>query len=184
MGVYQMNLLKYYPEISESYPEHITQKQMYEICGVSKSTIYKAERCGLLPFENEVNRLLHTHRIKLLDALAYKYNREHGYRHDDEYISYLRRFYVKRQKRFPDVLTVTDISEITGFAKQSVQRWIGRKYITAFVRQRSFHIPKESLLGFLVCPAYNGIQDKSEKQVAALCDFNTWYSARIGGVRL
>jgi len=179
-----MTLLEYYPEISNYYPEFVTQKQLYEICGVCKSTVYVAEQGGDVPYEKEVNRLIHTHKIKLLDALAFKYRREHGYRQDDEYISYLRRFYNKRLKGFPDVLTVSDISEITGFAKQSVQRWIGREYIKAFTKNRGFRIPKECLLEFLVSPVYNAIQDKSEKQIATLRDFNAWYSARIGGVKI
>ena len=179
-----MTLLEYYPEISACYPEVITQKQMYEICGVCKSTAYMAEQRGDVPYEKEVNRLIHTHRIKLLDALAYKYKREHGYRQDDEYISYLRRFYIRQLKGFPNVLLVADVSEITGFIKQSVQRWIGRGHIKAFTKRRGFHIPKESLIDFLVSPIYNGIQDKSEKQIAALQEFGIWYSARIGGVAL
>jgi hypothetical protein len=181
-----MTLLEYYPEISDCYPEFITQKQMYEICGVCKSTVYVAERCGAVPYEKEVNHLVHTHKIKLLDALAFKYRREHGYRQDDEYISYLRRFYGKRLKDFPDVLTVSDISEITGFVAQSVQRWVGKGYLRAFVKGRGqgFRFPKETLISFLVSPAYNTIQDKSAKQTATLQEFNAWYTARIGGVKI
>jgi hypothetical protein len=81
-----MNLLEYYPEISDCYPKHFTQQQMYKICGICKSTAYVAERYGDVPFEKEVNRLLHTHKIRLVDALAFKYRREYGYRQDDEYI--------------------------------------------------------------------------------------------------
>ena len=179
-----MTILDYYPEISSCYPEFITQKQMYEICGVCKSTAYIAEQHGTIPYEKEANRLIHTHKIKLLDALVFKYRREHGYRHDDEYISYLRRFYNKRLKGFSDVLMVADISEITGFTKQSVQRWIRREYMKAFTKNRGFHIPKECLIDFLVSPAYNAIQDKSDKQIATLQDFNAWYAARIGGVNI
>jgi hypothetical protein len=177
-------LLEYYPEISGSYPEQITQKQLYEICGVCKSTAYKAEQSGLVSYEKEVNLLLHTHKIKLLDALAYKYRCEYGYRQDDEYRSYMRRFYEKRLKSFADLLTVADVAEITGFVKQSVQRWIGREYIKAFTKRRGFYIPKESLIDFLVSPVYNAIQKKSEKQIETLREFNAWYSARIGGVKI
>jgi len=179
-----MTLLDYYPEISSCYPEFITQKQMYEICGICKSTAYIAEQRGAVPYEKEVNHLIHTHKIKLLDALAFKYEREHGYRHDDEYLSYLRRFYDRKLKGFSDVLTVADISEITGFIKQSVQRWIGKGYLKAFIKGRGFRIPKETLTDFLVSPVYNAIQDKSDKQIATLQEFNTWYSARIGGVKI
>jgi len=179
-----MTLLEYYPEISGRYGEYVTQKQMYEICNVCKATIYLAEQRGAVPYEKEVNRLVHTHKIRLLDALAFKYRREHGYRQDDDYISYLRRFYSKRLKGFPDVLTVLDVTEITGFVAQSVQRWIGREYMKAFTKQRGFHIPKESLIDFLVSPVYNSIQDKSEKQVTTLREFSAWFAARIGGVAI
>lgn len=178
-----MTLLEYYSEISGCYPEYITQKQMYEICGVCKSTAYIAERSGAIPYIKEVNHLVHTHKIKLLDALAFKYRREYGYRQDDDYISYLRRFYDKRLKGHPGIVTVSDISEITGFAKQSVQRWVRREYIKAFTKRRGFVVPKESFIDFLVSPIYNAIQDKSEKQIASLREFTSWYSARIGGVK-
>lgn len=179
-----MTLLEYYPEISSNYPEYVTQKQMYEICGVCKSTAYKAERSGAIPYEKTVNRLLHTHKISLLDALAFKYGREYGYRQADEYISCLRRFYNKRLKGYPDVLYVTDVAEITGFVENSVQRWIGRTYLQAFIKRRRFHIPKIFLIDFLVSPMYNAIQDKSETQTAMLREFSAWHSARIGGVNI
>lgn len=180
-----LNLFEYYPEISSSYPEYVTQKQMYEICGVCKSTIYKAEQSGSIPYEKTVNRLLHTHKIRLTDALAFKYRREYGYRNDDDYIAYLRRFYKRQLKDYLDVLSTSDVSEFTGFDTNSVQRWIGKGFLRAFIkgRGRGFRIPKEILVGFLISPTYNAIQDKSQKQIATLNDFTAWYSARIGGIK-
>ena len=183
MGVLNMNLLEYYPEISSRYPAHITQKQMVDICGVCKSTAYKAERSGVVPYEKTVNHLLHTHKIRLIDALAFKYRREYGYRQDEGYITHLRRFYDERLKQYPDVLFVSDVVEITGFVNNSVQRWIGRKHLVAFTKNRRFRIPKESLLDFLVSPRYNAIQDKSETQIAALREFSAYW-VRVGGVEI
>ena len=183
-GVSKMTILEYYPEISDRYPEYITQKQMYEICGVCQSTVYKAEQSGIVPYEKAVNHLLHTHKISLTDALTFKYRREYGYRQDEEYLSYLRRFYNKQLKSYPDVLYVMDIVEITGFVKNSVQRWIARSYIKAFIKCRRSHIPKQSLIDFLISPVYNAIQDKSETQMTTLREFGKWYSARMGGVKI
>lgn len=181
-----MTLLEYYPELSESYPEYVTQKQMVEICGICKSTAYMAEQSGAVPYEKVVDHLLHTHRIKLTDALAFKYRREYGYRHYEDYIEYLRRFYERRLKKFPDVLSTADVADICGFDPNSVQRWIGKGYLIAFSKGRGqgFRIPKDSLIGFLISPKYNAIQDKSEKQIATLNEFMAWYAKRIGGVRL
>jgi hypothetical protein len=181
-----MNLLEYYPEISGRYPEYITQRQMCEICGVCKSTVYKAERHGTVPYEKVVTRLVHTHKIKLMDALAFKYRREYGYRQDEDYLAYQRQFYKRQLRDYPDVLLTSDVSEITGFDSNSVQRWIGKGYLRAFIkgRGRGFRIPKETLADFLVSPVYNAIQDKSEKQIATLQEFIAWYAARIGGVKI
>ena len=179
-----MTLLDYYPEISAHYPEYVTQKQVREICGISKATAHAAERRGDVPYEEATDRLLHTHKIKLLDALAFKYRREHGYRHDDEYISLLRQFYAKRLRKLPDVLTVADVAEATGYVTQSVHRWVGKGYVRTFAKGKGqgFRVPKESLLDFLASPVYNAIQSKSEKQMSALQELNAWYTARIGGV--
>jgi hypothetical protein len=181
-----MTLLEYYPEISGFYPEYVTQQQMCEICAVCKSTVYQAEKRGEVPYEKMVIGHVHMHKIRLADVLAFKYKRECGYRQSDEYIAYLRRFYERQLKRFPDVLSASDASEITGFDPNSVQRWIGKGYLKAFVkgRGRGFRIPKENLIGFLVSPVYNAIQEKSKKQTAMLKEFAAWYSARIGGVNI
>jgi hypothetical protein len=183
MGVMKLTLLEYYPDISASYPEYVTQRQMCEICGISKSTAYKAERRGDIPYEKETNRLVHTHKIKLSDVLSFKYRREYGYRRDDAHISLLRRFYVGKLKWSPDLLAVSDIAEITGFDSNSIQRWIGRGYLKAFVKMRRFRTPKVYLIDFLVGPMYNAIQDKSKKQTIALKEFLVWRSALIGGVK-
>ena len=99
-------------------------------------------------------------------------------------MSYLRRFYDKRLKKSPDILTVEDISGITGFVTQSVQRWIGKQHLKSFTKGRGFRVPKESLIDFLVSPVYNAIQEKSEAQKSAMLEFNKWYAARIGGVKI
>jgi hypothetical protein len=181
-----MTLLEYYPEISTSYPEYVTQQQMSEICGVCKSTVYQAEKRGKIPYEKLITGRVHTHKIWLMDVLAFKYKREYGYRQSNDYIAYLRRFYERLLKDFPDVLSALAVSEITGFETDSVQRWISKGNLKAFIkgRGRGFRIPKESLMEFLVSPAYNAIQDKSERQTATLKDFAAWYAARVGGVKL
>jgi len=181
-----MTLSEYYPEIRNSYPDYITQQQMCEICGVCKSTASCAEKRGEVPYEKIVTGLVHSHRIKLEDALAFKYKREYGYRSDEEYIAYLRKFYERRLKNFSDVLSISEVSIITGFDANSVQRWVGKGYLKIFVkgRGRGFRIPKKTLIEFLVSPVYNAIQDKSERQITALNEFAIWYAARVGSVKL
>ena len=154
-----MTLSEYYPEISSFYPEHVTQQQMCAICGVCKSTVSRAEKRGEIPFEKIITGQAHTHRIKLEDALAFKYKREYGYRSDEEYIAYLRKFYERRLKNYSDVLSISDVSKVTGFGENSIQRWVGKGYLKIFIKGRGggFRIPKKALIEFLVSPVYNVI---------------------------
>lgn len=176
-----MNLLQHYSHIADRYPAYVTQQQMCEICGISKSTAYKLERQGTIPHTKEVNRLLHTHKISLLDILAFKYEQENGYKHDDaEYIAHLRQFYENMLRLYPDVLLVKDVSSITGFVKQSIERWIYRDLIRAFTIKLPFRIPKVALIDFLVSPYYNGIRVKSKEQREHMNLFSAWYSGQTG----
>jgi hypothetical protein len=176
-----LNLLNYYPELSEKYPKYVTQQQLCAICGISKTTAYLLEQDGAIPYSKCVDRLLHTHSIKLEDALALKYTREHGYRKDPAYAIAMTTYYEKQLAKYPDTLSVIDIVNITGYTKQSVQRWIQRKYIRySFLKGRRYYIPKKTLIEFLVGPVYNGIQDKSETQIQQLRAFSEKYIAERG----
>jgi len=176
-----LNLLNYYPELSEKYPKYVTQQQLCAICEISATTAHLLERARAIPYTKCVDGRLHTHSIKLEDALALKYKREYGYRADFTYIIAMTKFYEKQLVKEPDILSVRDVAKITGFLKQSVQRWLLRGYIRgSFKRGRRYCIPKAALIEFLVSPVYNGIQDKSETQIQQLRAFSEKYIAERG----
>ena len=62
----------------------------------------------------------------------------------------MRQYYEKILKRQPDVMTVEQVANFTGYSKNSVGWWCNKQKLKSlFVRQR-YHIPKEYLLDFLV----------------------------------
>jgi hypothetical protein len=71
-----MKLEQYYGEHIANYPEYLTQLQVCEMCKLSKKTVYKLERSGKLPYTVEVNHLIHTHKIWIMDVLKYLYEKE------------------------------------------------------------------------------------------------------------
>ena len=63
---------------------------------------------------------------------------------------------------YPDILTVLEVKAITGYCKTSVQGWIDRGLIEAFLTRRSNKIPKESLLRFMSSSKFRNMHVKSK----------------------
>ena len=71
----------------------------------------------------------------------------------------------------PDILTVLETKAITGYCKTSVQGWIDRDLIKAFLTGRSNKIPKLSLLEFMSNSKFYNMHVKSKKLKAKLQEF-------------
>jgi len=168
----------------EQYPEYVTQEQMCAICGISKKTAYKLERCGKIPYTVEVNYLIHTHRIRLTNILAYLYEKECRQESNSTYILCMRGFYEKQFSDYPDVVTVQDVEKMTGFSSSGILKWVEKKHLRVLIIKRRFAVPKVCLIDFLVSPYYRKIKNKSEKQKKDFKQFELWYedNTKKGGV--
>ena len=82
-----------------------------------------------------------------------------------------RKFCEQWLEDFPDILTVLEIKAITGYCKTSVQGWIDRGLIKAFLTGRSNKIPKSSLLEFMSSNKFYNMHVKSKKLKAKLKEF-------------
>ena len=72
---------------------------------------------------------------------------------------------------YPDILTMLEIKAITGYCKTSVQGWIDRGLIEAFLTRRSNKIPKESLLRFMSSNKFRNMHVKSKILKLKLSEF-------------
>lgn len=70
-----------------------------------------------------------------------------------------------------DILTVLEIKAITGYCKTSVQGWIDRGLIKAFLTGRSNKIPKSSLLELMSSGKFYNMHVKSKKLKMKLQEF-------------
>ena len=71
-------------------------------------------------------------------------------------------FCVEWIKDSPDILTVLEVKAITGYCKTSVQGWIDRGLIKAYLTGRSNKIPKVSLLEFMSSSKFYNMHVKSK----------------------
>ena len=70
-------------------------------------------------------------------------------------------------KNIPNVLTVNRTATLTGYHKNTIQKWIYHKKLKALNTQNLLIIPKEWLIDYYCCVAY-AIQRKSQKHLDLL----------------
>ena len=81
----------------------------------------------------------------------------------------LRAYYKTLFEEYEDeVLTVAQVSEITGYRNTSITSWIRDEKLEAFDMPTMYMIPKVFLLKWLLSDQYNSIERKSKKHVKAL----------------
>lgn len=169
-----MDLLEHYSDIVKTYPEYVTQQQMSQICGVCISTARKLEKDGVVSYTKASDGLLHTHRIPLIEVLACKYKLDNGYKYEKGYLDKQKKFWKNNLKQYPDLLLVSDVSEFTGYVKTSVQRWIDKRYLMAFLSMERYRIPKTEFITFLTSTYFNTIRVKSAKHKVDIEQFRSW----------
>ena len=164
---------KYCNEILQQYPEYITKDQMYRICHISKKTCLFLLESGLVP-NIDSGKKTRRFKIKTVDVIQYLKDRDDypelfkapdgfykGKGGDKKAPSFdevftqedlirMRQYYERLLKNNPDVMSVEQVAQFTGYNKNSVSRWCGKKELKCFYIKQRYQIPKEYLLDFLV----------------------------------
>lgn len=176
---------KYCKEILKQYPEYITKEQMYRICHISKKTCLFLLESGLVP-SIDSGKQTRRFKIKTSDVIQYLRDRDdypelfkapdgfykgHGCKKAPSFdevftandLVRMRQFYERLLTNQPDVLTVDQVAQFTGYCKNSVTRWCSEQELRSFFIRRRYHIPKGYLLDFLVSKYFIGITVKSEQ---------------------
>lgn len=177
---------KYCSEVLAQYPEYITKDQMYRICHISKKTCLFLLESGLVP-NIDSGKKTRRFKIKTKDVIDYLKSRDEYpelYKAPDGYyignggkqkapsfdevftkedLERMRQYYENRLRKYPDVMTVEQVAQFTGYCKNSVGRWCSKQQVKCFFIRQRFYIPKEYLLDFLVSRYFIGIAVKSAK---------------------
>ena len=176
---------KYCKDILKQYPEYITKDQMYRICHISKKTCLFLLESGLVP-NIDSGKQTRRFKIRTFDVIQYLKDRDdypelfkapdgfyqgngskkapsfdEVFTMDD--LTRMKNFYIKLLEQQPDVMTVEQVANFTGYCKNSVGKWCGKQELKSFFIRQRFQIPKEYLLDFLVSKYFIGITVKSDE---------------------
>lgn len=170
-------------KIKDAGKKKLTQQEVAVLCHLSKKTIYKLERSGVLPYEEHVDRLIHTHVIKTADVLAMLKERHCKQSSRSLYIKTMTHYYNRMLRKEPDVLELNDIIRLTGFSKSGVLNWLLHGDLPSIRSGRFYLVPKRYLLDFLRSPYYRTIKNKSPKQKADMAEIERIYhlAEKAGG---
>lgn len=131
---------KYCNDILQQYPEYITKDQMYRICYISKKTCLFLLESNLVP-NIDSGKKIRRFKIKTVDVIKYLKDRDDytellkapdgfykGKGGDKKYTSFdevftqedlirMRQYYERLLKNNPDVMSVEQVAQFTGYNK-------------------------------------------------------------------
>ncbi len=178
-----MNEPRDYNNLQARFPDYMSKEQMYQECHISKRTCLYLIRSGLVP-SIKGGKNGDRYRIRTSDVISYLQERELDPGHykapagfykkktvtgelprdlDKRDIRIIRLFYHSELRDLPDVLSVKQISDFSGYCPSAVVRWCKLKYLKSMKVGGKYCIPKQFFVDFLVSWKYIGIDKKSMK---------------------
>ena len=168
-----------YQQILDEYPEYITKEQLYQICHISKKSAQNLLESGEIPCIDS-GRKTHRFLIATADVVDYLQRRDSAPRPaaDETAVEKIR----AALALYPDVLSVAQVSELTGRRSSTVTKWCRLNYIENIYAGGKNHIPKASLADFLVS-RWEEFQNIGEKEAVTVVE-NTSVSVQISDLQL
>lgn len=168
-----------YEKLREEYPETITMEQFYQIAHISKRKANWLLTNSVIPCEDS-GKQTRRFKIRLDDVIDYL-QKVQGGRLDvsipsgifasgamskppREYLDCdeLKRQFLADWYTSPDMLTIKQASEISGYVGTSILRWVNQKQVKGVLYHERYLISKESLAEFLSSKDGQDIVQKSE----------------------
>lgn len=184
-------------KLLEEYPDSMTKNQFYRIARISKRHAKYLLDSGLIPCTNS-GKKTRKYRIMTRDVIAYLCDREddpnkykapkgfyigNGGRADrrSKTGAAITHFHFTglemdglyaRWKQlavdYNDLMTTPEVSELTGYSVQSIQRWCKQKRLVGFQIRGKLLIPKRSIVEFMSSDRATMIVRKSSKHLDLL----------------
>lgn len=168
-----------FDELRQLYPETITMEQFYRIAHISKRKANWLLTNGIIPCEDS-GKQTRRFKIKLDDVIEYLQKVQGGTlnvsipngifasgatsKPPQEYLDCdeLKEQFLADWYDAPDMLTIKQASEISGYVGTSILRWINRKQVKGVLYHERYLVSKESLADFLSSKDGQDIVQKSE----------------------
>lgn len=168
-----------YEKLREEYPETITMEQFYRIAHISKRKASWLLTNGIVPCEDS-GKQTRRFKIRLDDVIEYLQSVQSGTldvsipsgifasgaasKPPREYMDCddLKEQFLADWYDVPDMLTIKQASEISGYVGTSILRWVNQKQVKGVLYHERYLISKESLAEFLSSKQGQDIVQKSE----------------------
>lgn len=183
--------------IKAQYGDVVSLEQLYRICHISKRKAKWLLDNKVIPCEDSGKKTCR-YKIKTDDIIAYleavektgditpvgifssacreeskktdEFQALYEYLREENHVVQLREYYKKLFKQFPDGLTTAQIAQMTGFHRNSVNKWIKSGHLKAY-RGNVNLIPKTYLLDFLCSDYYVKAHVRSAVQKEHMLNF-------------
>ena len=191
--------MKNYETLRKQYPEYISLEQLHRICRIAKRSAKYLVENGIIP-ATDTGRTTWRWKIALDDVIIYLSQREKrgsmiptgavNSRKDRNYATGTRSSFAQvvtpGQERmvvkyfehiiadYADVLTLADIVEITGLAKNSLQKLISTGHIDTIATAPRYLVPKRYLLDFIGRKRFRDMRTSSKRFNELLAGFEVW----------
>lgn len=156
----------------QGYPSYISKEQLCKICRISKRTALRLLEDGSIPCKSN-GKQTRKYQIALADVEAFLLKRQarikinprearNVYRPmSAEMKSLLPHIVTDWLEPYPDVLSVDEVVQITGYGSSSVVKWCKKENLQHYCIGRKFFVPKTWLQEFMLSERFWGIHVKS-----------------------
>ena len=86
--------------------------------------------------------------------------------------------YEHQLANYPDVLTVAQVCEVTGYQRHTILKWCSKGLLKTILQTPKYMIPKVWLLEFVTSDFFNEISRKCGKHYAAIKEISSLRKAR------
>ena len=190
-----------YESLREQYPEYVSLDQLRVICGIAKRSAKYLLDNGIIPY-HDTGRQTWKYKIYIGDVITYLRRREqvgsmipfgavtsHSNRpvstrkcfaqlvtegQETEIMEYFKFLYAG----YDDVLTVHDITEMTGLEQSTVLKLLKKGLIKSIMTRPKYLVPKPYLLEFVVTPRFIEYRTNSEYFKKILGGFEIWKTTK------
>ena len=181
-------------EILTPYPDPMSRNDFRIVCHIGTRTSLYLLQSGLVPCKNN-GKKTRCYKIAKKDVAEYLYRREsdpmrytppsgwyYNYpKHKKPAASLERKlnyageerllakeWYEQQLANYPDVLTVAQVCEVTGYQRHTILKWCSKGLLKTVLQTPKYMIPKVWLLEFVTSDFFNEISRKCGKHYAAI----------------
>ena len=156
----------------QGYPSYISKEQLCKICHISKRTALRLLEDGSIPCKSN-GKQTRKFQIALADVEAFLLKRQARIKTNPrearnvyrpmsaEMKSLLPHVVTNWLEPYPDVLSVDEVVQITGYGSSSVVKWCKKEDLQHYCIGRKFFVPKTWLQEFMLSERFWGIHVKS-----------------------